>query len=38
MTEARIAYDRLATRWGGVAHGAKDENGFEDAETGALAE
>ncbi len=39
VTEARIAYDRLATRWGGVAHGAKDENGFEDAdETGALAE
>lgn len=28
VTEARIAYDRLATRWGGVAHGAKDENGF----------
>ncbi len=39
VTEARTAYDRLATRWGGVAHGAKDENGFEDAdETGALAE
>ena len=41
MAEARAAYDRLARRGDGAAHGAEDETGFEaeDAdETGAVAE